>query len=359
MSTRAEVPNTGGAPEVDVRASWRGIAGYLGLMASTALGACAALALNMFVLMPALGVGNVERIVALGRHIDAGASPAVVTLGNSVTVEGIDAGAIADELGGGASAENWGINGAAVEEVRLTLPKVLSAGPRFVVLSLLPNDLATPEDIQPEKAYGYGVGGFDEAWPAGDPRSLFPGITGATVDRMRASAIEQAVYFRSAPLDWLNREVRQLVRSGIREVPPHEWRSPFELTESIGGGQLDQHVRGATEALRRRAGHRDGSGAADIARAAEMIARAGATAVVCIAPQHPAMREAAAPELADLRTCLRQIDAMPGVVTLDASELFGAEGFADALHLNATGREAYSRALGALIAGAQRSGEGR
>lgn len=338
--------------------SWRGIAAFLFDIMCTAMGAGAALALTMFVLMPVLGVGNVERVVALGHHIESGDAPMVVMLGNSVTVEGLDAGVVAAEIGRGATAENWGINGSALQEVRLLLPKVLAAHPRYVVLTLMSSDIANPQDIDSEKAYGYGAGGFGSAWPDGEFSKLFPGMTRVTRDPIVSGPLEQAIYFRSTLLDWLNRQVRMAVRPGIRRVRADEWRLPFELTGGISGDRLDAHARQVEDMTHMRTDSRDGSGARVIAAAAETIVAGGARAVLCIAPQHPILRETLAPEMSDLRATVMGLSTHPGVAVLDASQLFGAEGFADVLHPNATGREAYSRAVGEVIAGMERRGEG-
>lgn len=333
---------------------------FVVLVVLTSLGSVAALGLSVAVVMPALGVGNVGRVVALGQRIDDGVSPDIVMVGNSVTVEGLDAGLVAESAGEGLTAENWGLNGCAMEEVRLILPKVLRAGPGYVVLTLLPNDLGTPADILVEKSVGYSTGGFAAAWPEGEPTLVFPGISEQTAARMRSGWVRQALYFRSSLLDWVNREARLTLRRGVRRVPESDrWIRPFELTGSIGGPALDAHVREVVATVAMRAGERDGSGAAMLEAAVRTIAEGGARALVCIAPHHPMLREDVAAELDELRATGNVLRERYGAGFLDASELVGADGFADAIHPNAQGREAFSRAVGSAIAELEQTGRGR
>jgi hypothetical protein len=332
---------------------------FVVLVALTGLGALAGLLLTRWVVIPTMGAGNVERLVALGRHIDAGASPEVVFLGTSVAVESIDAERVAAHLPTGWTAENWSINGCAIKEVRLILPKVLRAKPRYVVLNLLPNDLGDPDDIEIEKAYGYGLGGFGAAWPDGDPMALFPGISPATADAMRSTTFEQAMHFRSTPLDVANRELRDRVRSGLRRTASDDWIAPYELETGIEGARLDRHVGEAVAAIEARTAGAGDAGAKALRGAVDEIVRGGARAVVCFAPQHPALRERVGPILDRVRTLGASIESRPDVVFFDASELFGAEGFADAVHPNAVGREAFSEAVGRVIADLERTGEER
>ena len=325
----------------------------------TGLGAAIALALNIWVIIPALGPGNVARLAALGGRIDSGPGPTVVFVGNSITVEGIDASVVAEAIGPGATVENWGINGCALEEVRVILPKVLRAKPRYVVVSLLPNDLGPAQDVNLEKAYGYGVGGFGGAWPRADRATMFPGISEATERAMKSSRFQQGIFFRSTLLDWVNREARLVFRSGLRRARDDDWSSPWEMTSGISGTRLERHVDDVMAIIDMRTGNGWESGEELIRSVARQIVEGGATAVFTIAPQHPQMRARTEAILAREREIGAELGAMPGVVFLDASTLLGADGFADAVHPNALGREAYSRAVGQAIAEAERSGEGR
>ena len=355
--THAEATNATSPTEQD-GSSWAGIVAFLAVVAWTALGALIGLALTMWVIVPSMGAGNVERMAALGRHIDTGVRPDVVLLGTSVTVEGVDAATVADELPGHQIVENWAINGCAINEARLIMPKVLTAHPRYVVLNLLPNDLGEPSDIVLEKAYGYAVGGFASAWPAADPTEAFPGLTEESARALRSGSIAQAIHFRSTPLDWLNREARMVVRSGVRRAPVADWDSPHELTADIGGAQLDRHFDAASEAIASRTATETGAGAAMIRALARTITESGACAVVCFAPQHPGLRERVPGAMDAIRALGAEIEAMPGVVFFDASELLSADEFADAVHPNAAGRDAFSRAVGARIAALELAGGG-
>ena len=338
--------------------SWAGVVAFLSAAGWTALGGAIGLALTMWVIVPSMGAGNVERLAALGRHIDAGAHPDVVFLGTSVTVESVDARTVADELPGKQTVENWAINGCAIKESRFIIPKVLRAHPRFVVLNLMPQDLGFPDDIVLEKAYGYGIGGFGDAWPAGDPKELFPGISDETARAMRSGRLAQAIHFRSTPLDWLNREARALVRAGVRKAPDDDWVAPYELTADIGGQQLRRHIETMKAAIESRTATGTDVGIATICAVAATIVDGGAQAVVCMVPIHPDLREHTAEVLQRIRELGAALETEPGVTFFDASELLSADEFADAVHPNALGRDAFSRAVGAQIARIELAGGG-
>jgi hypothetical protein len=210
-----------------------------------------------------------------------------------------------------------------------------------------------------EKAYGYGVGGFGAAWPAGDREAVFPGVSEQTERAMKSSRLTQGVFFRSTLLDWMNREARFLFRAGIRRPAVDDWSNPYELTAGITGDRLAKHVDDVMAIIDMRTGNGWASGEQAIRDVTRQIVGGGSTAVITIAPQHPLLRARTEAILARERELGAELDALPGVVFLDASTLLGADQFADAVHPNASGREAFSRAAGQAIADAERSGEGR
>ncbi|MCA9295495.1 MAG: hypothetical protein KC983_03240, partial [Phycisphaerales bacterium] len=135
---------------------------------SAALGVAIALMLLMWVILPTLGYGYADRIIAIGERLNGPSfedRPTAVFLGSSVVVEGIDAREVVAAAPGW-DAYNFAINGCEINEQRVMLPKVLAAKPRAVVLLIRPITLAMPGDIPPDKAYGYVLGGFPAAWNA-------------------------------------------------------------------------------------------------------------------------------------------------------------------------------------------------
>ena len=123
----------------------------------TLLGLALAVAAQLGYLLPRFGTGSsdLNRMVALGLHLERPyqASAVAAAVGDSVTVEGIDAGIVASNAPSGWTVENIGINGCDRAEVNVILPRVLRAKPRAVIFVLRPLSIAAPPPISGDGAY--------------------------------------------------------------------------------------------------------------------------------------------------------------------------------------------------------------
>ncbi len=318
-----------------------------------ALGAAAGVALTILLVIPTIGVGGVQRLVDLPAHADSlDQPPDAVFLGSSVVVEGVDAAAVAERLPHGASAQNWAINGCGVTEVISIVPRLLDPPPRAVVLSLVIGDLGDPSDVDADKAYAYALAGVADAWPEHWTADDLPGLSPKTVTHYRASDLAAAVHFRAVPLNYVEQRLRRLARTELRTVPPDQrWTSPYELGGSISGWRLDRHVQSLARSLELRANEGPaGPGAQAIERLVHEITSRGPHVLLAVAPHHPRIAADFPQALDHLRQLADTLAQHERVHWLDAASLVPADGFADALHLNAAGRSAFSQRLAQALA---------
>jgi hypothetical protein len=316
-----------------------------------AAGVAVGVAVVFGVLLPIVGLGQVERIRALGQHLDEGFPhpPVAVLLGNSSVVEGLDA-LIAAEVADGWHVENLAINGCDLTETRVLLGKLLAAEPDVVVLSYRSQQLGTLRDIPIDKAYAYTLAGFPAAWPDDWDRRSLPGLSDASYEALRASKTGAWLHFRSYPLTSLNARLRAGLREGVRAPEPDNWASPFDLQISIDGWRLERHLRNTQKECELRLADGSRDGLREITLAVEQILESGAGVLLAMVPVHPHLRDALAPHNQMMRRELGQLAAANGLVLVDAVDFVNADGFADAVHLNARGRQSFSELLGAQLA---------
>ncbi|MEM7230454.1 MAG: hypothetical protein AAF432_16770 [Planctomycetota bacterium] len=311
---------------------------------------CAYLLLRVAVL-PTIGYGYAERLIAIGERLDTSMAdqPTAIFLGSSVVVEGIDA-SIVEDAAPGWRALNFAINGCEINEQRVMLDKVVAAQPRAVVLNLRPITMAMPGDIPAEKAYGYALGGFPLSWRDDfTTEANLPLISEESLDRLTSSEFEAQLHFRRAPIQAMNDRVRRVVRRGLRSVPPDEFALPNEMSDAISGSTLDKHIGDIIdENIERTASYPLPYGR-ELQFAIDTMIDAGVTPVLVITPQHPDVAPAIAEQTAALTSFVRVIGDNTGSVVLDAHDLVGAEGFADALHLGTSGRAALSEAIARVL----------
>ena len=300
------------------------------------------------VVLPKIGLGSVERIVQLGRHLDAPLLPAptLALVGNSITREGVDTRLVEEAAPQGWHAQNLAISGCGLSEVRLLLPKVLAARPAAVAISIRPEDMGRVDDPNIDKAFAYAMGGFVSAWPADWTRADLPGVSEEIYKVLRSTRFQQELHFRTAPLNVLSQEVRLRFHSGLRQTAPNNWTDPYEVEFDLAGGRLEKHI----DAIRRHTevllAGKDRTGAELIHCFATDIHRAGATPILIILPLHPLLRDGLEPAIATLAALVEEVAREESGKVIDASDVLSAHEFADAQHPNAAGRAVYSRFLG-------------
>ena len=311
-----------------------------------AFGAVLAFVLLTKVILPITGVGSVERIVQLGRHLNAPfePQPTIAFLGNSITREGVETRLVEKSGPIGWHAQNLAISACGLSEIRVQMPKVLAARPAAVAFGVRPEDLGRLDDLEIDKAFAYALGGFVAAWPASWTRADLPGIGPETYQALRSDKIEQELHFRTAPLNLINSEVRLRFRKGLRRTAADNWVDPYELNFNVRDQRLTHHVEGLRRNMAARMDGDDGTRLT--ATLAAEIRRAGATPVLIVLPMHPLFRDDYQASIDSMKSVLERIAREHSGLIIDALDLLSAEDFADALHPNAEGREKYSHFLG-------------
>lgn len=329
----------------------------LGQVTMPLLGAAVGGVILVCVLIPRLGLGDVERIIQLGYHLDQtrSGSPYAVFLGDSVTMEGIDAAIVQSAARTDWKVENLAVSGCGVNEQRILLPKVLNTGPAAVVLSFGPMNLAVTDDLPPDKAYAYAMAGFPESWPTRYSREDFPGLSRPSYDALFSTALQQRLHFRTAPLNWINNRLRLSLRSDLRGGTDANWTAPYQMLRPVSREVLAWHMDALRQAMESAGEQGREDGATNLRRLIAAVSESGATPLLVIRPVHPQLRQSAAPLLRPLKGRLvKWADTFQGVV-VDASTALPEDQFADAVHPNAVGRETYSRLMGAHLPAAPRS----
>ncbi len=299
-------------------------------------------------LLPTIGVGSVERIVALGRHLQSPFPhrPTLALLGNSITREGVDAPLVEQSAPPGWQVENLAISGSGITEFLILAPKLLAAKPAAVAVGILPEQLGRLVDVHVDKAFAYARGGFVAAWPPSWNRSTFPGLEDKSYLALRSTPWEQDLHFRRAPLNELAESLRKRMRGALRQTPVDNWRDPYEMLVSVQPDTLDLHLQQVEQTLASRMRDGTAAGSAEIETLVGAIAQADALPILVILPQHPRLRPSLKPYLAELKILLERLAAERDILVLDAADLLSTDDFADAVHFNAQGREKFSQFLG-------------
>jgi len=330
----------------------------LGILVPTGIGVGVGALLIFFVLLPTLGIGRSQRAFCLGQHlvekypVDR---PMAVCLGSSIVVAGVDAGLI-EAAAPTWRAENLAIGGCVLTEMRLIVPKVLAARPKAVVFVFLPTDLGALTDIHQDRAYAYTLAGFMDAWPKDWKDAELSGFGPATFDALRATPLTAKWHFRGAHLQVANDAVVGLVKGGVWNTPVSNWRLPTVRDLVITGSTLEHHLGRIRDDWHRQMASPSRQGEAAIRHLVELVARSGARPILLVPPIHPGLHRGQQPGMVELIDLLTDLAARYGGLYGDSSRLVAASGFADAVHLEASGRALFSQYIGRLLTGIAASG---
>lgn len=150
----------------------------LGILTPIVIGLLLGYGLLTQVILKNFGLGRVQRIVEVGRHLDNAQYPEqwLVFIGNSIVRDGIDGAIVSEASGASIPAENLASSGADLNEHRIFLPKLLSRKPTAVVLAFVPSTACGRGTIALDKAYAYAHAGFVKAWPDYIDEDYLPGV---------------------------------------------------------------------------------------------------------------------------------------------------------------------------------------
>lgn len=317
------------------------------LLSAPFLGALLGFVLLNAVVIPRIGYGGVNRIVSLGAHLTSPYTrPTAVCLGNSVTIEGVDATLVERAAGTDVSVENLAIAGAHAAELRVQAPLVAAARPALVVITLLPEAAAAPQDLDLDKAYAYGIGGF----AIDDPCSRIESLSEKTCSALSAAGWRAALRMRTTPIQRINSAVRARLNPAVSTRRENNWTAPFLRHGSISGLRLQRHISEMRDTWLALQNDDNDSGPAETIALAKEFTSRGVPVLMVVAPVHPDLLPGFEPWAESLVESLRGLAATnPDVAVADASTLLGADLFSDALHPNEDGRSVFSAFLGAQI----------
>lgn len=360
----AQVPANGvGRDEALARFDRLGLGRTLAFcLAPAVLGVGAAIALHLTVVLPSMGAGSngLTRIVRLGQHLDglrdqAHSKRRACVVGDSVSVEGIDAALVAAGSGGEWQVENYAINGATREQIRLILPKLLATKPDAVIYVIRAQAITEPVPLAPDLAYAYALGGFAADWPEGWVTADVPGIPVTSLPGLRAERLAAELHFRGALVYRFNDAMHERFSGKTKLPPPDSWSDAHHLTGGIAGDRLTRHLNVMEAEVVETAHMDDPSFPAtlerherDLEELVSAIRAAGSVPVLVSAPLHPRLRESE-PFLAvgaRLEALAAEWDRSGLAVHLRANTLLEEADFADALHPSGSGRERLSAFIG-------------
>ena len=314
------------------------------------IGLALAVGFHLKVVLPRFGTGSsdLNRMVELGKRLDSPLSdtPTTVFVGDSVTVEGIDASLVAKAAPAGWRVLNFGINGCDRAELDVILPKVAKARPAAVCIVLRPLSIAEPPWVEADGAHAYNLGGFPAAWPAGWIESDTPGVPPERVAMLTKSTLEAQVHFRTAFQQLINNGLRERFRAGIKATRADEWSAPFNMTASISGSTLDNHISVLAEEVRLGIENGTVRHERDLERLVRLLADSGIRPILISSPIHPRLRDSFGPTAARLRELATGWASQFNGVYADGSLILDETGFADGQHLNEKGRGLLSAFVG-------------
>lgn len=188
-----------------------------GLLGPAALGAAVGFALLDRVLLDLVHLGDVQRIVELGRHLDEPApSYWLPILGDSIVRDGIDAQVVQTAAASGWRVENLGVSGCSLTERQIIIPRILARRPAAVAIGLYATDLCLAGGLGLHEAHAYARAGFPGHWPddwlPGDGADLGP----ERVAALRATGWRLSWRFRTVLQDWLEYQLRRAARRDVQ-----------------------------------------------------------------------------------------------------------------------------------------------
>lgn len=315
------------------------------------IGLALSAAFQLGFLLPKVGTGSsdLDRCIELSRLYDSGfaTEPTVVFIGDSLTVEGIDASAVS------AVAPGWRVINAALNfgdriDQEIMIPSLAKARPALVVWLSRPMQLgAAKSNLHPDRAAAYRVGDFPREWPDGWLNARSDGLTPGLFSTLDGSAWMARAHFHTWFINASYQRLRNFLRRGnIRTTAAADWVAPYQMVTSITGDRLERHL----EAIRRE--HEDrltrGRFPDSYQRIIRLLADAGARPVIVLAPIHPRIRERGwfDSDAAKFKEFATELAASTHGLFLDASALLDAEDFADGQHPGTSGRAKLSEFIG-------------
>jgi hypothetical protein len=326
---------------------------------SILMGLFIALTASLFVIFPLLGTGSLDqdRKLALGESLSNGllertnGRPTAVFLGDSVSVDGIDALLVETYADSHWRVLNLAIPGCNRTGLHVILPAVLAGKPDVLVMVLQPDMCIAQFELPEDSAVAYALGRFPTYWPSDWFNPAPRGIPPDSLRALSVGELEGRLHFRNSPQIWINSTLRERLRVGARVPAPDDWTTPFVRTTSLTGPTLDLNIYRVRRDTVERQQATNAADRDDLTRLLRACTESGVKLLIVGSPVHPRLR----PTVQADRDVLRELvgaESARGegsVVYVDAFELLDESSFADAVHPNGPGREALSAFIGKAL----------
>ncbi|MCC6971436.1 MAG: hypothetical protein IT434_14575 [Phycisphaerales bacterium] len=347
-NAESTMPHHVAAAWAESKGAWRT---FLFWAIPTLIGLAFSAAFQLGFLLPKFGTGSsdLDRCIELAKLYDQGLSdePTVVFIGDSLTVEGIDASAVA------AAAPGWRVLNAALNfgdriDQEIMTPSLAKARPALVVWLSRPMQLgAAKANLHADRAAAYRVGDFPRDWPQGWLSARSDGLSSGLYATLDGSEWMARAHFHTWLINASYQRLRNNLRRGnIRSTAAGDWIAPYQMVASIAGDRLERHI----EAIKRE--HEDrlarGRFPDSYQRIVRHLADAGARPVIVLAPIHPHIRARGwfDSDTAEFTKFATELAASTNALFLDTSALLDAQDFADGQHPAAAGRAKLSEFIG-------------
>ena len=337
---------------------YRALGVALSLLLSAAAGVGAYVVLFTQVLLPAnLVPHEVARTVAraeLLRDLAEQPERPILIFGSSVVLEGVDAQIVEGQLPGSIPVYNIAESSAGLRNLMMNMPLIRPVHPRWLVCCLRRSQLAHDyfPDLPSELLIGYAYAGYVNSADH-QPPWIFDRLKPRELDALPGHTLERLLASRVFLLRAVEQKLRHSNRPDLRsEGFSSNFRNPWRYTRQIPPDRLDMLIARSHESF---ADLRFDPSApiSDVLKAClRRCADESINFLLVLTPENPLIQAGIPPEtLAAFDEAVAAMVRQGGArqFTLSA-ELFTPEDFLDHAHVNARGREIFSRKLGSVLA---------
>lgn len=296
---------------------------------------------------------TIRRAEFLRGESQKGTSP-ILFFGSSVVLEGVDSKIVESVLGDGASVYNIAESNAGVRNLMMNLPLISAAKPQMLICCLRRSQLDAEDfpDLPSELLIGYAFSGYVDTRRR-TPEWIYRRLSDQERESLPGNALSKLLACRVFLLRAMEQEIRHRVRPDLRTKGfASNFRDPWRYTRQIPSDRLDMLI----ERSRKSFAELRFDAAAPVAEALGACLRfcreTKVPFLLVLTPENPLIQATISEHVRE------KFDAAVAAFThlhgadffvLNAG-LFAPEHFLDHSHVNAAGREIFSRTLGMALA---------
>ena len=340
---------------------WKAGAVMLLILASAAGGLGVYAALFTYLLLPSklvpVAVERTVRRAELLRELAKEGSRPVLVFGSSVVLEGVDSEIIEALLPGDTAVYNIAESNAGLRNLMMNMPLIRTAQPQVLACCLRRSQLDADRlsELPSELLIGYAYADYVDT-ANHQPAWIFERLSQHEREALPGTAVTKLLASRIFLLRSVEEKLRHLARPDLRnEGFASNFVSPWRYTRQVPKDRLERSIR--------RAGARFAqlrfdpeSPVADVLKAnLKVCQQAGIRFLLVLTPENPLIQATLPKQIGDaFDAAVRDFTTEHGgeMFRMDTN-LFSPGDFLDYVHVNASGREIFSRALAAALAGSK------